>query len=675
MTRAAWIELGILLAASTVIEAQDERIRSEPTGWYWYYGQSIEDLANITASTGARFVDLEIESASPLRFSAALVVNQGAYAKASWYFIGLTGDQLGATLANLNARILDLEPYDDNGTTRFAVVMVPNTGADAKAWWYYYNTDVRTIGDASKSNNARLVDLDRYEIGGNVFYSAVMISNQGADRMDWDWVIGLDANAVVARAQSESARVMNLESYIVNGAWRYDAILVKRDENPWWFYAGLTETQLGDAMAQNGARLSYVMSYWVSGVRFFDVLMVNNANAITTRIGKILDHGADGETGLYLKEVGGPVLAALQENRVFEPASTIKALIHLHALRAVQGGMPADTPLPWCPTSNNATSPKDGCPNPPCGSETIGLQTALQQMMWISDNRATDAVVRRFGMDSINDTGASIGMSSSKLNHRVGCGGPIANQLTRADLGRVYEAVATGALDEEHRELFYSWMVNGVSTGLAAVITEEGTALGMSSAQIAEFISRVKVAGKAGWYTLWSTSRQTWEYYTSQGLWASLPFCASNVEVHREYVFGLFVVKGIDSQSVAARSGTAASELLREQIRSAMSSFATPCEPPPPPAARFVRADANLDGKLDLSDGVFILGFLFTGGQKLRCDDAADVNDDGRVDISDASALLNFLFRGGKLPKGTAVGKPQEDTTPDKLDCDFYPKI
>jgi beta-lactamase class A len=66
--------------------------------------------------------------------------------------------------------------------------------------------------------------------------------------------------------------------------------------------------------------------------------MVNNSNALTTRIADILDYGADGSTGLYLKEVNGPVLASLQQGFVFEPASSLKVTHHLHAMRQVMMG-------------------------------------------------------------------------------------------------------------------------------------------------------------------------------------------------------------------------------------------------------------------------------------------------------------------------------------------------
>lgn len=78
----------------------------------------------------------------------------------------------------------------------------------------------------------------------------------------------------------------------------------------------------------------------------------------------------------------------------------------------------------------------------------------------------------------------------------------------------------------------------------------------------------------------------------------------------------------------------------------------------------FFRGDSNRDGELDLSDAVYSLDFLFTGGPRPLCMDAADSNDDGKVDISDPIYALSHLFLGGPaLPQ--PFPDPGRDPTPD----------
>ncbi len=65
---------------------------------------------------------------------------------------------------------------------------------------------------------------------------------------------------------------------------------------------------------------------------------------------------------------------------------------------------------------------------------------------------------------------------------------------------------------------------------------------------------------------------------------------------------------------------------------------------------RFIRGDANLDGRMNMTDAVHILMSLFLGAGPLPCLDAADSNDVGRVDISDPIFILRYLFIGGPQP-------------------------
>jgi hypothetical protein len=85
----------------------------------------------------------------------------------------------------------------------------------------------------------------------------------------------------------------------------------------------------------------------------------------------------------------------------------------------------------------------------------------------------------------------------------------------------------------------------------------------------------------------------------------------------------------------------------------------------------FRRGDANGDGKLDVSDGIHTLGFLFSGSAAPPCRDAADANDTGAVDLADAAFIFNFLFQGGvePPPPGLECGL---DPTSDGLGCDAY---
>src|SRR5215510_6209459 len=88
-------------------------------------------------------------------------------------------------------------------------------------------------------------------------------------------------------------------------------------------------------------------------------------------------------------------------------------------------------------------------------------------------------------------------------------------------------------------------------------------------------------------------------------------------------------------------------------------------------AVHFIRGDANANGRVDLSDAVFTLAYLFQGGDGPSCNDAADSNDSGKVDLSDAVYTLGYLFLGGPAPPAPGL-ECGWDPTPDDIYCFSY---
>jgi len=85
--------------------------------------------------------------------------------------------------------------------------------------------------------------------------------------------------------------------------------------------------------------------------------------------------------------------------------------------------------------------------------------------------------------------------------------------------------------------------------------------------------------------------------------------------------------------------------------------------------SEFVRGDANLDSRIDVSDAVTVLRTLFQWPDApVRCADAADANDDGFTDVSDAVFIFDYLFRGGRVPPAP-FPEAGSDPTDDPLRC------
>lgn len=92
-----------------------------------------------------------------------------------------------------------------------------------------------------------------------------------------------------------------------------------------------------------------------------------------------------------------------------------------------------------------------------------------------------------------------------------------------------------------------------------------------------------------------------------------------------------------------------------------------------PQEKKFRRGDANIDGKVDISDIVRVTE-IFTSTKRMQCEDAADANDDGAIDLSDAIFLSSWYSLGTvqELPSPGAFTLGF-DPTPDSLGCENYP--
>lgn len=64
----------------------------------------------------------------------------------------------------------------------------------------------------------------------------------------------------------------------------------------------------------------------------------------------------------------------------------------------------------------------------------------------------------------------------------------------------------------------------------------------------------------------------------------------------------------------------------------------------------YLCGDCNGDGKINVSDVVYEINYLFKGGLVLKPLIAGDVNCDSKVTVSDVVYLINYLFKGGPKP-------------------------
>lgn len=503
--------------AHAVPTPDPDRNSTTPTSWGWHTNASTSTITSYVGQ-GNRIIDLEPTSGTPT-FTVSYAKNSGSYARTWWWYYNLTAAQIGSKVTEHSARIIDIEQYSTPNGVRYAVVLVHNVDPANKAWGYHINASPTTISSYVSSNNMRIIDIDRTSSGT---FNVVYISNTGADAKSWWYYYNRTSAQVSSLLQTNQARLIDIER---TSSGTFDVVMQRTSGEAWWWLVGVTQKQVSDFHAQTGSRIYKVSSFVSGGTRYYDALFIDNADAETRRIRNEVSSGAIGQWGFYAKRVGGSQLVGLNHGTKFEPASMIKILHAVHMMRDVQLNSPTiSTNVTWYAHPNfparyqgdtDYADDKNVCAYSDTGtlltsrtySDSMGL--IIEQMLESSDNRTTDAVVRRYGFTALNQTRVLAGMTNSDLNHRIGCPGAASpqplepNVLTLVDAGKIWEGVESRTLlDTTHRTLLYNrtggW--TGASGSLRTMILQEATNAGLTTAEANAFADGVRRKAKGGGY-------------------------------------------------------------------------------------------------------------------------------------------------------------------------------
>ncbi len=77
-------------------------------------------------------------------------------------------------------------------------------------------------------------------------------------------------------------------------------------------------------------------------------------------------------------------------------------------------------------------------------------------------------------------------------------------------------------------------------------------------------------------------------------------------------------------------------------------------------AAQYLCGDADGNGRVNVTDAVYLVQYIFAGGPAPEPILSADANCDGSANVSDAVYLIQYIFVGGPAPCDT-----NNDGTPD----------
>jgi hypothetical protein len=272
-----------ILVSTSLAQAEDDNENSTPTAWWIYTGQSYNDVINTIKTQNARIIDIAVDNSSFDSYTVSYVQNSGSYAKQWWWYVGIDASTLAAKLTANNARLISLKAYDiGGGNIRFAVAMISNTDADAKAWWYYLGQTTADIANLTKANNARLTALQSYSSNGQTLYSVIMIANTGTDAKGWWWYPNVNPQAIGNSISSNNARLLDLTPA---GNGNFNAVMESCSSGcpGWWWYYGLDAKGVLSMAQDNGARVITADTYQGCGSNpCFVAVMISNTPADIT---------------------------------------------------------------------------------------------------------------------------------------------------------------------------------------------------------------------------------------------------------------------------------------------------------------------------------------------------------------------------------------------------------
>lgn len=590
-------------AADATSLITDKSYAANTVAWRTTSPQSPSYLGSTFVNGGYRVVDVEAAPTNPVTFTARAVYNGGATAAVGgwWHYYNLTQDQVNSALSSNVARPVDIEGYYTSSGLRFAVVMVKNAGAQYRQWMWRWGTNAAGLESELRNTGWRPITVDSFFIGSTKYYTHVAVRNTGADFKNWKWIRNQTTSGVNT-ALGSTYRVVDLKR---NSSSSYDALGYAENLGFWrWDISFASIGAMAAYANRYGIRPIDIDRYMVGSTVYYDAAFVNNLNPTAAQMRNRIyaAAGKNGNYGFYFKQVNGPVLASLQGSTQFEPASTLKALYHLHHNKVRQSATNKSTYDNMSISYRyNPSSPSNGgiCPDNFSSTKTTTRSNADSLMMYNSDNRMTRSILELHGKPAMLNTASAIGMTGTIIQHNIGCPTATTHNYTNpASIAKIYETVYKdfAYLNSASRQTFRDRMLNdtvwtnddgqsvfrwgakaSVSTtdGFCPLVRSIAASLGKSQATADAFCNATRWIAKGGSYGYSGGYPVVVSW--SGGSMTSLPFKSSGIIVPRHFTMVDFYDNGtINSESHGSTIGTALNgmwqDAIRPQVRAALLS-------------------------------------------------------------------------------------------------------
>lgn len=101
--------------------------------------------------------------------------------------------------------------------------MIPNVGADAMWWEYYYGVSGSQVASLLQETGAFLISIQPTDASGSAF-NIIMEQSPG---VSWSWTYDMSAADLTAKLLQTGDRLLDVKAYFVNGATHFAAVMVQ----------------------------------------------------------------------------------------------------------------------------------------------------------------------------------------------------------------------------------------------------------------------------------------------------------------------------------------------------------------------------------------------------------------------------------------------------------------
>lgn len=563
---------GIGLLGTPFAHADKHHDLSDPTQWA-YFSNADSAALNTQINLGYRIVDLDVVQASPLRFDAALVRNTGTYSSGWWWYTDQTLTQLGNLAVANNARLIEISAYQAAAGLRYAGVMIPNTGSEQEPFVLRENLTVAGVAAWVTKGDypgfGVVYDIEAYSTANGTRYAIIGLGKAFSNPARFEYRLGLTSAALATAVAANSSRILDLE---VEPNGTFDAVFTDLDglqgsSHTFW---DLPFAELTRVAAQYASRIVDIAQYVSSGTTKYAITLRRNAAdpmyTLNRDMRAMLTNPLT-DSGFLVRELDGSVRTALNEAQVFEPASTMKTLHALTAMRRVALG--DDNLMSNCSSPSTMSELGGSCPDLGSPWTDTSLNTALQRMLRNSNNLYTEGVRARYGTTAIVSLAQFVGASNVGINHTLGClanlPGAEENTITLNDLYAIHTAASGGMLGAQESTFRGLFLNYGQLPNVDTVVVQELAQSGLSGADTAEFLSYFRMSAKGGGYTVNGVEHR------SSGFYMSVPIKALGCAItSRKFFFGAFINDHDDSGEAATAISAIERELARIPLREAI---------------------------------------------------------------------------------------------------------